>query len=216
MAALSTISVNCPSDLFDVANKDMMDISEKAAAEGKRRRKSAMRDFRTQEEYEKFAKSRNAATKRCRQKKEEELRILREENPVLREENARLARKVDTLEKEKVTEVAALRGRVANLERDLADALSRLNVSANGVGDCCKVVTLPLRSDNKIFEKPEKEEAAAQEDLDDIFNCVFDKFQPQFPMGDESVDELDVSFIPPMPYEPELDPLRQQPDVEWG
>ena len=64
MAALSTISVNCPSDLFDVANKDMMDISEKAAAEGKRRRKSAMRDFRTQEEYEKFAKSRNAATKR--------------------------------------------------------------------------------------------------------------------------------------------------------
>ena len=57
------------------------------------------------------------------------MRILREENPALREENARLARKVGTLEKEKVTEVAALRGRVANLERDLADALSRLNVS---------------------------------------------------------------------------------------
>ena len=57
------------------------------------------------------------------------MRILREENPVLREENARLAKKVDTLEKEKVTEVKALRGRVARLERELADAISRLNVS---------------------------------------------------------------------------------------
>jgi len=194
MAALSTISVNCPSDLFDVANKDMMDISEKAAAEGKRRRKSAMRDFRTQEEYEKFAKSRNAATKRCRQKKEEELRILREENPVLREENARLARKVDTLEKEKVTEVKALRGRVARLERELADAISRLNVSPSSLSDGCKEVTLPLRSDKKVF------------------NCHFDEFA----MGDESVDELDVSFMPPMTYEPALDPFRPEADVEWG
>jgi len=217
MAALSTISVNCPSDLFDVANKDMMDISEKAAAEGKRRRKSAMRDFRTQEEYEKFAKSRNAATKRCRQKKEEELRILREENPVLREENARLARKVDTLEKEKVTEVKALRGRVARLERELADAISRLNVSPSSLGDGCKEVTLPLRSDKKVFETPEKKEeeaaeVAEQDVLGDIFNCHFDEFA----MGDESVDELDVSFMPPMTYEPALDPFRPEADVEWG
>ena len=39
---------------------------------------------------------------RCRQKKEEELKILREENPALREENARLRQVVDTLEKRKL------------------------------------------------------------------------------------------------------------------
>jgi len=70
-----------------------------------RKRKSAMKDFSTEEEYKKFAKSRNAATKRCRQKKEEELKILRDENPALREENARLRHKSE----EALAENAALK-----------------------------------------------------------------------------------------------------------
>ena len=38
---------------------------------------------------------------RCRQKKEEELKILREENPALKEENARLRKTVDTQKEKK-------------------------------------------------------------------------------------------------------------------
>merc|ERR1719471_2415816 len=88
-----------------------------------RKRKSAMKDFSTEEEYKKFAKSRNAATKRCRQKKEE-LKILREENPALREENARLRHKSE----EALAENAALKGRLAEMERELEEALARLKL----------------------------------------------------------------------------------------
>ena len=40
-----------------------------------RKRKSSLLDFDSFEEYEKFAAKRNEATKRCRQKKEEELKV---------------------------------------------------------------------------------------------------------------------------------------------
>ena len=40
-----------------------------------RRRKSSMLDFDSIEEYEKFAAKRNEATKRCRQKKDDELKV---------------------------------------------------------------------------------------------------------------------------------------------
>ena len=39
------------------------------------RRKSSMFDFDSIEEYEKFAAKRNEATKRCRQKKDDELKV---------------------------------------------------------------------------------------------------------------------------------------------
>ena len=62
-----------------------------------RKRKSAMKDFNNDEEYKQFARRRNEATRRCRQKKEIELKDLREEvpqikaaNTALQEENARL------------------------------------------------------------------------------------------------------------------------------
>ena len=38
---------------------------------------------------------------RCRQKKQEELKILRDENPALKEENARLRKKVEAQHEEK-------------------------------------------------------------------------------------------------------------------
>ena len=38
---------------------------------------------------------------RCRQKKQEELKILRDENPALKEENARLRKAVDTQKEKK-------------------------------------------------------------------------------------------------------------------
>ena len=40
-----------------------------------RKRKSSLLDFDTFEEYEKFAAKRNEATKRCRQKKDGELKV---------------------------------------------------------------------------------------------------------------------------------------------
>ena len=40
-----------------------------------KRRKSSLLDFDTFEEYEKFAAKRNEATKRCRQKKDGELKV---------------------------------------------------------------------------------------------------------------------------------------------
>merc|ERR1719415_348011 len=92
-----------------------------------RKRESAMKDFSTEEEYKKFAKSRNAATKRCRQKKEEELKILRDENPALREENARLRHKSE----EALAENAALKGRLAEMERELEEALARLKLGGS-------------------------------------------------------------------------------------
>ena len=67
---------------------------------------------------------------RCRQKKEEELKTLRDENPALRKENA------------------ALKSRVAKLERELEEALSKLKLGSASPGPAT-VVTLATGSDNK-------------------------------------------------------------------
>ena len=57
----STRISDCPV-LF---NDDVLGVPKgKKSATTPRKRKSAMKDFQTQEEYKRFAKSRNAATKR--------------------------------------------------------------------------------------------------------------------------------------------------------
>ena len=57
----STLIRDCPV-LF---NDDVLGVPKgKKSAASHRKRKSAMKDFQTQEEYKRFAKSRNAATKR--------------------------------------------------------------------------------------------------------------------------------------------------------
>jgi len=210
----STLIRDCPV-LF---NDDVLGVPKgKKSAASPRKRKSAMKDFQTQEEYKRFAKSRNAATKRCRQKKEEELKILREENPALREENARLRLVVDTLKlngsdsattKIVMAENAALKGRVADLERELEEALCKLKLGSTSPGPA-KVVTLALRS------KKQKEPDLVQQALDTSLGDIFDNHFDELVLGkedaeDKTVDELDISIIPSVPYVPELDPF--QPD----
>jgi len=212
----STRISDCPV-LF---NDDVLGVPKgKKSATTPRKRKSAMKDFQTQEEYKRFAKSRNAATKRCRQKKEEELKILREENPALREENARLRKVIDTLEKRKLkgsdsaatkivmAENVALKGRVADLERELEEALCKLKLGSTSSGPA-KVVTLALRS--KKQKEPDLVQQALDTSLGDIFDNHFDELVLGKEDEDKTVDELDISIIPSVPYMPELDPF--QPD----
>ena len=54
---------DCPVVLFDNDNVSGVPKGKKAAT-APRKRKSAMKDFPTKEEYQRFAKSRNAATKK--------------------------------------------------------------------------------------------------------------------------------------------------------
>ncbi len=56
----------------------------------KAKRKSCRNDFASDEAYRKFAEKRNIATRNCRQRKKQELELLREENPKLRAENDQL------------------------------------------------------------------------------------------------------------------------------
>jgi len=191
----------------------------KKAASTPRKRKSAMKDFQTKEEYQRFAKSRNAATKRCRQKKEEELKILREENPALMKENARLRQVVDTLmskgnsdSKIVLAENAALKTRVADLERELEEALCRLKLGSASPGPA-KVVTLALRSEKEKAKETDLVQQAVDTSLGDIFDSHFDELVFGKEMEeDKTVEELDISIIPSVPYVPELDPF--QPDQE--
>jgi len=179
-----------------------------------RKRKSAMKDFSTEEEYKKFAKSRNAATKRCRQKKEEELKILREENPALREENARLRHKSE----EALAENAALKGRLAEMERELEEALARLKLGGCGSpgspgGASTKTVTLALRSDSV---EGKKEPDLLQQAMPDLFDAQFDDLVFGTKNEEEDnkiVEEFDISIIPEVPYEPELDPFQPVQDA---
>merc|ERR1719411_212132 len=155
-----------------------------------RKRKSAMKDFSTEEEYKKFAKSRNAATKRCRQKKEEELKILRDENPALREENARLRHKSE-------------------------EALARLKLGGGSPGSPggapTKTVTLALRADSG---EGKKEPDLLQQAMPDLFDAQFDdlvfgtKDNEQEEVDNKIVEEFDISIIPEVPYEPALDPFQ--------
>merc|ERR1719336_3253985 len=156
------------------------------------KRKSAMKDFSTEEEYKKFAKSRNAATKRCRQKKEEELKILREEN-------------------------AALRGRLAEMERELEEALARLKLGGSSPGSpggaSTKTVTLALRSDSV---EGKKEPDLLQQAMPDLFDAQFDDLVFGTKNEEEDnkiVEEFDISIIPEAPYEPELDPFQPVQDA---
>jgi len=178
-----------------------------------RKRKSAMKDFSTEEEYKKFAKSRNAATKRCRQKKEEELKILREENPALREENARLRHKSE----EALAENAALKGRLAEMERELEEALARLKLGGGSPGSpggaSTKTVTLALRSDSV---EGKKEPDLLQQAMPDLFDAQFDDLVFGTKNEEEDnkiVEEFDISIIPEVPYEPELDPFQPVQDA---
>merc|ERR1719210_2485754 len=163
-----------------------------------RKRKSAMKDFSTEEEYKKFAKSRNAATKRCRQKKEEELKILREENPALREENARLRHKSE----EALPENAALKGRLAEMERELEEALARLKLGGScspGGAASTKTVTLALRSDSV---EGKKEPDLLQQAMPDLFDAQFDDLVFGTKNEEEDnkiVEEFDISIIPEVP-----------------
>merc|ERR1719270_296915 len=171
-----------------------------------RKRKSAMKDFSTEEEYKKFAKSRNAATKRCRQKKEEELKILREENARPRHKS-----------EEALAENAALKGRLAEMERELEEALARLKLGGGSPGSpggaSTKTVTLALRSDSV---EGKKEPDLLQQAMPDLFDAQFDDLV--FGTKNEEVDnkiveEFDISIIPEVPYEPELDPFQPVQDA---
>jgi len=160
----------------------------KKAATTPRKRKSAMKDFQTKEEYQRFAKSRNAATKKCRQKKEEELKTLRDENPKLRQENA------------------ALKSRVADLERELEEALCKLKLGTASPGPA-EVVTLAPSSDAE-GEKQKEPDLVQQA----MYTSLFDAVEKENG-DDKTVDELDISIIPSVHYIPELDPF--QPD-SWN
>jgi len=165
-----------------------------------------MKDFKTTEDYKRFSKSRNAATKRCRQKKQEELKILRDENPALKEENARLRKKVEAQHEEKkrpngsdsaatmivMTENAALKSRVADLERELKEALCQLKLGSVPGG--AKVVTLALRSG--VEGKKDLVKQAMDTSLGDLFDNQFDDLVLGKEEDDKTVDEIDISIIP--------------------
>jgi len=171
----------------------------KKAATAPRKRKSAMKDFQTKEEYQRFAKSRNAATKKCRQKKEEELKTLRDENPELKKENARL------------------KGRVADLERELEEALCKLKLGTASPGPA-EVVTLAPSSDakRKKQKEPDLVQQAMDTSLGEIFGDRFDDLVFRKDGDDKTVAELDISIIPSVPYMPELDPFQLDPNVIWS
>ena len=59
----STVISDCPA-LFHDNVLGVPRGKKKVATTRPRKRKSSMRDFRTKEEFQRFAKSRNAATKR--------------------------------------------------------------------------------------------------------------------------------------------------------
>jgi len=171
----------------------------KKAATAPRKRKSAMKDFQTKEEYQRFAKSRNAATKKCRQKKEEELKTLRDENPELKKENARL------------------KGRVADLERELEEALCKLKLGSASPGPA-KIVTLASSSDaeGEKQKEPDLVQQAMYTSFGDAFGNEFDEHVVGKEDGTKTVDELDISIIPSMPYVPQLDPFQQDFDIVWS
>jgi len=81
-----------------------------------RKRKSAMKDFNSSEEYKQFARRRNEATRRCRQKKEIELKDLREEVPQIKAAN-------QALEEENLR----LKAENARLVEELNQALAKLS-----------------------------------------------------------------------------------------
>lgn len=215
------------------SNKKLATSKKKLATTTPRKRKSAMKDFKMMEDYKRFAKSRNAATKRCRQKKEEELKILREENPALKEENARLRKAVDTQKEKKkpngsdsaatmivMAENAALKSRVSDLERELEEALCKLKLGSVGGG--AKVVTLALRSEGE--GKKDLVKQAMDTLLGDLYDNQFDNLVLEKEDDDKTVDEIDISIIPSVPYMPELDSFppgqlvlfQLDPNVMWG
>jgi len=81
-----------------------------------RKRKSAMKDFNNDDEYKNFARRRNEATRRCRQKKEIELKDLREEVPQIKAAN-------QALEEENLR----LKAENARLVEELNQALAKLS-----------------------------------------------------------------------------------------
>jgi len=81
-----------------------------------RKRKSAMKDFNNDDEYKNFARRRNEATRRCRQKKEIELKDLRDEVPQIKAANKALQE-----------ENGRLKAENARLVEELKEALAKLS-----------------------------------------------------------------------------------------
>ena len=114
-----------------------------------------MLDFDSVEEYEKFAAKRNEATKRCRQKKDGELKVpiqnqsqsqlLLAQNPLqcYRTEHPKLKA---TIHKQSKT-IANLEARVAHLERDLATAIKKLAIVED---DGCSTKTKDKKENGKL------------------------------------------------------------------
>lgn len=80
-----------------------------------RKRKSAQADFANDEEYKQFARRRNEATRRCRQKKEIELKELRDEMPKIKAESAALRQENELLKAENARLVEELRDTLAKM-----------------------------------------------------------------------------------------------------
>ena len=87
-----------------------------------RKRKSAMKDFNSDAEYKQFARRRNEATRRCRQKKEIELKDLREEVPQIKASNTALQEENERLKSENARLIEELREALAKLSTGEAAA----------------------------------------------------------------------------------------------
>lgn len=85
-----------------------------------RKRKSAQADFANDEEYKQFARRRNEATRRCRQKKEIELKELRDEMPKIKAESVALRQENERLKAEN-----------ARLVEELKDALAKMSTGGD-------------------------------------------------------------------------------------
>ena len=87
-----------------------------------RKRKSAMKDFNSDAEYKQFARRRNEATRRCRQKKEIELKDLREEVPQIKAANTALQEENERLKSENARLIEELKEALAKLSTGEAAA----------------------------------------------------------------------------------------------
>ena len=157
-----------------------------------RKRKSAMKDFNNDEEYKQFARRRNEATRRCRQKKEIELKDLREEVPQIKAENSALRAENERLKADN-----------AKLVEDLRAALEKLN--AGGAAGA----TPPPSSGKKQKKKVAKTSA-----VKDNWSSLDSADAPDTTSPEEAdycwySDFLDTTIA----YSPELESYAEEGDL---
>jgi len=163
-----------------------------------RKRKSAMKDFNNDDEYKNFARRRNEATRRCRQKKEIELKDLRDEVPQIKAANKALQE-----------ENGRLKAENARLVEELKEALAKLST-----GGVTAAAPPPAEKSGKKQKKKAVKTSAVKDNwsgLDDLAAAA-DTLSPEEADYCWYSDFLDTTIA----YSPDNDAPAEAPKVGSG